>query len=228
MLDCFQVSTYTTTHFISFLRDYYENNACPLCSQVHRLYIHGYVGRFVRDRNTYENVEIVICVIMCRNAKRDGRQYTKRILPPFVIPECNISLENDLRMFTVMPNGPIDYDSASELLGTICEKTIRRHYRMAAAYIEIAVSLVAEYLVQIAVFMSLPGEPPYEDIYELFLKLTQGVYESEVKRSGTYLDIPPPTLYLHPVYVFNKSRTSWNLEKPLNLFFVIRFYFDSS
>lgn len=228
MLETYQASTYTTTHFVSFLRDYYKRNACPLCFQIHQLYIHGYVGRLVRDSNTYENVEIVICVIMCHTAKSDGRQYTKRMLPPFVIPECNISLENDLRMFTSMPNRMIDYGFASGLLGTICEKTIRRHYRMITAYIEITVSLIAEYLVQITVFMSLPGEPPYEDLHELFLKLTQAVYEAEMKLSGAYCDFPPSTLYLHPVYVFNKSRTSWILEKPLNLSFVIRFYFDSS
>lgn len=228
MLECFQASTYTTTHFVSILRDYYEKNACRLCCQVHRLYIHDYVGRFVRDSSTYKNVEIVVCVIICHNAKRDGKQYTKRMLPPFVTPECNISLENDLRMYEAMPDGRVDYGFASELLGTICEKTIHRHYQMVVIFIEMAVSLLARYLVQVAAFLSLPGEPPYEDLHELFMQLTRAVRDAEVKRSGKHHDLPPPTLYVHPVYVFNKSRTPLGIEKPLNLFFVIRFYFDSS
>lgn len=203
-------------------------NACLLCSQVHRLYIQGYVGRLVRDRNTHKNVEIVICVIMCHNAKRNGKQYTKRLLPPFVIPECNISLENVLPMVESMPDGRIDYGMASELLGTVCEKTIRRHYRTGTAFLEKTVLLLAGYLVQAAAFISLPGKPPYEDLCGLFTQLTQAVYESEVKRSGTYRSLPPAALYVHPVFVFNKARTSWGREKPLNLSFVIRVYFDSS
>jgi hypothetical protein len=228
MLDCIQASTYNTTLFVSFLRIFYEKNKCPLCSQLHRMYIHDYVGRLIRDRNTHTNVEIVICVIICPNAKREGKQYTKRMLPPFVIPECNISLENVLCMFNAMPDGSIRYGLASELLGTICERTIRRHYRMARTYIEIATSLLADYLVRMSGVISLPGEPPYEALFVLFTHLSKAVYEAEVKRAGTYRPLPPSTLYVHPVYGFIKRRRPWGGENPLNLFFVIRFYFDSS
>ena len=124
MLEHFQASTYKTDPFVTFLRGYFEIHICLLCGQVHRLYIHGYVGRLIRDNSTYENVEIVICVIICPTAKREGKQYTKRLVPPFVIPECNISLENVFAMYRAMPDGRIDYDRASELLGTVCAKTI--------------------------------------------------------------------------------------------------------
>ena len=146
MLEIFQASTYTTAGFVSFLRVYYQVNVCLLCSQIHRLYLHGSVERFVRNNDTYENEAIFLCVIICHNAKAAGRQYTKRMLPPFVTPECNISLENTLLMYRQMPKVPIDVERASMLLGTYCEKTIRRHYWMATTYTEIAVSKLIGYL----------------------------------------------------------------------------------
>ena len=228
MLEHFQASTYKTDAFVSFLRAFFKENVCLLCAQVHRLYIHGYFGRFVRDNSTYENVEIVVCVIICHDAKRAGKQYTKRLLPPFVIPECNISLENVFEMYQAMPDGRIDYDRASELLGTVCVKTMRRHYLMVVSYIGAAVSLLAEYLALIAPFLSQPGQPPYENLFTLFVSMMQAVCDSQVKRSGKHYDLAPPTLYLHPVYVFAKSRSSWVGQKPLDLLCVIRFYFDTS
>jgi len=228
MLDYFQASTYSTSSFVTFLREYFRENACLLCAGIHRLYIHDYVGRLVRNAATCENDEIVVCVIICHIAKRAGKQYTKRILPLFVIPECNISLENVLEMYRAMPAGRIDYDSASKLLGAVCEKTMRRHYLMVVAYTEAAVLLLAEYLALTAPFLSQPGQPPYEDLYAFFVLMMQAVCDSEMKRSGKHHDLPPPTFFLHPVYVTTKSRTAWADKKPLNLYCVIRFYFDTS
>jgi len=228
MLEQFQASTYKTDPFVSFLREYFKEIFCLLCAQIHRLYIHDYVGRLVRNASTYENDEIVVCVIICHTAQQAGKQYTKRMLPPFVTPECNISLENAVQMYRSMPDGRIKYDRASELLGTVCSKTVRRHYVMILSFTEVAVSLLAEYLALSAPFTPLPGQPPYENLFMLFVSMMQAVCDSEVKRSGKNHDLPPPTLYLHSVYVIIKSRASQGLEKPLNLSFVIRFYFDTS
>jgi hypothetical protein len=228
MLDYFQASTYTTSSFVTFLRGYFKENICLLCAGIHRLYIHDYVGRLVRNAATCENEEIVVCVIICHVAKRAGKQYTKRMLPPFVISECNISLENVFEMYKAMPDGRIDYDSASKLLGTVCVKTMRRHYLMVVAYTGAAVSFLAEYLALTAPFLSQPGQPPYEDLFILLALMIRAVCDSEVKRSGKQHTLPPPTLFLHPVYVFEKSRTAAKGKKPLNLVSGIRFYFDTS
>ena len=228
MLEQFQASTYKTDPFVSFLREYFKENFCLLCAGIHRLYVHGYVGRLVRNAATYENDEIVVCVIICHVAQCAGKQYTKRMLPPFVTPECNIGLENALEMYLSVPDGRIDYDRASELLGTVCVKTMRRHRLMVFAYTEAAVALLAEYLALSAPFLPLSAQPPYEDFLTLFASMMQAVCDSEVKRSGKHHVLPPPTLYLHPVYVFMKSRTAWAGEKPMSLSSVIRFYFDTS
>jgi hypothetical protein len=228
MLEHFQASTYKTDPFVVFLREYFKENICLLCAEIHRLYIHGYVGRLVRNAATYENDEIVVCVIICHTAQHAGKQYTKRILPPFVTPECNISLENAVEMYRSMPDGRIKYDSVSELLGTVCAKTVRRHYLMILSFTKITVSLLAEYLALTAPFVSHPGQLPYEDLFMLFMTMMQAVCDAEVKRSGTHHNLPPPTLYLHPVYVSKKARSPLTGKKPLNLSSGIHFYFDTS
>ena len=38
------------------------------------------------------NHELVIVSLICQEAKQQHKQYTKRMLPWFVIPECNIRL----------------------------------------------------------------------------------------------------------------------------------------
>ena len=123
MLECLQATTYTTDGFRLFLSLYFQTHACVLCHEVHELRIHGYVGRLVRSHETWENEEILILVIICRRAKAKGLQYTKRMLPPFVIPECNINLEQVTLMYRTTAEGRIDYGTAAELLGTACARS---------------------------------------------------------------------------------------------------------
>jgi hypothetical protein len=132
MLEQFQASTYKTDPFVTFLRRYFKENVCLLCGRMHRLYIHGYVGRLVRNAATFENDEIVICVIICPTARHEGRQYTKSLVPPFVIPECNISLENVLQLNKAMPDGRIDYKKASRLARLSTTSRKRRRIKRAA------------------------------------------------------------------------------------------------
>ena len=229
MLECFKASTYKTADFQFFLRHYSENIACVLCGQIHLIRFHGYVERKIRDSTTYANIEIKICVIICHFAQAAGRQYTKRMLPPFIIPECNITLENDFRMYQAMPDGKIEYDHAAPLLGTYYAETIKRHYAMIAEYAQVCIGLLASYLSLYAAFMDLPGKPPYEEGLELLVGLSQAVYEGECKRSGSSRVQPPLILYLHPVYVMRKSRIPLQqLQKPSNLYSCIRWYFDTS
>ena len=228
MLEFLQATTYSTTRFVSFLRAYCERAPCLLCARIHRLYVHDYVGRLIRNPSTEKNEEIVVCVILCHNAKHAGRQYTKRMLPPFVTPECNITLENTVRMITAMPVGRIDYSIAATFLGTVCQKTIDHHYHMISLFTKSAVLLVAEYLARTSPFASPTIAPPYEETFALFFSLIQLICEAELERSGAHHDAPSAVLYLQPIYVFEKSRAPAISEKPLNWMASIRFYFDSS
>ena len=228
MPEYYQASVYKTDDFVTYLRAYYKKAPSELCSRVHRLYIHYYVGRLIRDPATEKNAEIVICVIICYIAKDEGKQYTKRMLPPFVTPECNITLEHTFRMVAAMPEGGIDYRYAGKFLGTYCWRTIRHHYRMIVGYTEIAVLFLAEYLALIAPFIRQPGHPPYEQLFTLFLSLRQAMHQAHFQRTGRPYDPPPALLYLHPVYVGRKSRSTGKGKNLLNLVSCIRFYFDSS
>lgn len=226
MPEWFQASTYRTDSFVAFLRAYFGKAPCLLCARVHRLYIHYYVGRLIRDPDTEENVEIVICVIICSIAKSEGRQYTKRMLPPFVTPECNITLEHTVRMITAMPEGRIDYDYAGTFLGTSCNRTIQHHYRMIVEYAEIAVTLLSGYLARTAPFIEQPGQPPNERLFALFFTLIPAVHEAQILRSGVNHDPAPALAYLHPVYVHEKSRRPQ--KNLLNPAWDIHVYFDTS
>ena len=226
MPNWFQATTYKTDNFVDFLRVYFRKAPCLLCAQVHRLYIHRYVGRLIRDPDTEGNVEIVICVIICYIAKREGRQYTKRMLPPFVTPECNITLEHTVRMVFAMPEGQIDYSYAGTFLGTSCKRTIQHHYRMNVSFTEVTVTLLGEYLALTSPFIGQPGQPPYEGLFTLFLSMMKAVWKARIERSGKHHEPPPALVYLHPVYVSRKSRgTGKNL---LNLAWSIHGYFDTS
>jgi hypothetical protein len=145
-----------------------------------------------------------------------------------VTPECNITLEHTFRMVAGMPEGQIDYRYAGGFLGTYCKRTILHHYRMILTYTEIAVSFLAEYLALIAPFIRQPGQPPYEQLFSLFLSLRQAVDQAHYQRSGKPCDSPSALLYLHPVYVNSKSRSTGTEKNLLNLESRIRFYFDSS
>jgi hypothetical protein len=101
---------------------------------------------------------------------------------------------------------------------------------MLVAYTAIAVSLLAAYLARVAAFIELPGKPPYERWFTLFLSLTQAVYQQQIRRSGITCELPADWLYVHPVYVREKSRNTRCAaeKKPLNLVSSIRGYFDTS
>ena len=104
---------------------------CPLCGEVHSLRIHALLGRKVRTEEE-RNTEILIVAIYCYRARRQGRQYTKRILPAFLIAECNILWTGVLLYVgSHREEQRIDYDEASQLLGSLDSRTIRRHIERA-------------------------------------------------------------------------------------------------
>ena len=64
---------------------------------VHPGRIHGYVERKFRHRQLWENVAIIIPVILCPIARAEKSQYTKRLLPDFLTPYSVIRLDYLLR-----------------------------------------------------------------------------------------------------------------------------------
>ena len=132
-----------------------ESSPCALCGQLHRLRIHGLLARKIRSGEE-ENSEILIVSIYCAQSRRNGRQYTRRILPPFVIRGCLITLENVLRY--VSRHGgqeKIDYQEASYLLGTYDNRTIAKHINTARA-------MIRQASLEVLSRLSSPGVPAEE------------------------------------------------------------------
>ena len=118
--------------------------------------MHSYIRRLVRCADGV-NHEIVIVSIICGAAKKQGRQYTKRILPGFVIPECNIRLDLVVQLLEkLVADDAVDYDQAYVLVGSACERTIDRHLGWARRLLAATVLDAIELLATLAPFGVLP------------------------------------------------------------------------
>ena len=69
--------------FLSLITNIFLEAPCILCGEVHPIHVHAKFTRLVRSNETEKNEPILIFSIICKNAKEQGRQYTKRILPFF-------------------------------------------------------------------------------------------------------------------------------------------------
>ena len=77
------------------------------------------------------NHELVIVSLICSEAKRQGKQYTKRMLPWFVIPECNIRLDLVVKLLRLVERDPgagmrLAHEQADAVIGSASERTIAR------------------------------------------------------------------------------------------------------
>lgn len=93
---------------------------------MHRLRIHAYVQRRVRNRDLGCNQTIPIVVIRCETARAAGNPYTKRLLPDFLIPGCVIRLDH-LEQTHEAKRGGESNEQLCEILGCVDERTVRRH-----------------------------------------------------------------------------------------------------
>ena len=95
---------------------------------MHGLHIHGYVDRSYRDRDSGEDEQIEIIVIRCPIAREDGKQYTRRLLPEFLIPRCRIRLDHVVEA-SALGSEDRRTERVCRLLGCIDPRTARRHLR---------------------------------------------------------------------------------------------------
>ena len=180
-------------------------HGCILCGEKHPLQIHAYVTRGVRSREE-ENIEIIIIVTYCKKAKKRGDQYTKRLLPHFVIPECNIDLENVLQYIVLHPDGSVDFDEAACMLGTQDIRTIRKHIACGMKIINKTNLTASELLAILPGFGALPtpeGKLPIEYLEDQADEL----FNASQKIIGGWADFIMPVQYVHIVYTFEKARS---------------------
>jgi len=175
---------------------------CLLCGELHGLRIHAVLLRKVRSPESGENTEITIISIICRRAKRRGRQYTKRLLPPFVNPYCQITREGVLAYLRRFPDGSISYRLAFSILGARDMRTIRRHLVMGLGQIAEAALRLAALLSEVPTYASVPERRLGQSDCLYLEQLVQQTDRGRQRAGVGAKESIPSVIYLHLVGLF--------------------------
>jgi hypothetical protein len=199
---------------------------CPLCGEVHELRIHAMLWRKVRSPEQGENTAIVIVAIICGRAEEAGKQYTKRIVPPFVIPYCQIGREGVLAYLGRFPDGRIVYRIGNDLLGARDIRTIRRHVAMGLATIAAAGLELARLLSGLPAHGTLPQPQLNRSAGQYLDELSQQMDRAARRAGGSRGSEIPPIVYAHLVSVV--ARSPGPLATPLSRVLRAAVFHDSS
>ena len=199
---------------------------CPLCGEIHEVKIHGYFLRKVRNPESWENEEIRIFAIFCKTAKGRGGQYTKRILPAFVSPECNIMVEYVLVYLARNPQQRINYEKASLILGAKDPRTIRKHILAGRKIIEKTTVELTRVLSGLPGFGRLPERKPGTTEHEALLATVDELNGAACRMEGAVGSRVAAIGYVHAVYVFHRARNP--PQTPLNHVLANLPFFDTS
>jgi len=168
--------------------------------------IHGYFIRKVRDAETKENVEITIFAIFCAIARERRDQYTKRILPPFVTPECNIMLCSVMAYLAQYPQKRINYGEAAEILGAMDDRTIRKHILEGREVIDQTTLELTGVLSEQSGFARIPELKPGLGVNERLGTTVDGIDATVTRMRGAAGEQAPAIVYVHAVYTFHRVR----------------------
>ena len=176
------------------------------------------------------NHELVIVSLICAEAKRQHKQYTKRMLPWFVIPECNIRLDLVLKLLKLVERDPgagirLAYEQADTVIGSVSERTIARHLGWARRLIAASVLEARELLAELAPFAALPevraGEGGLAELHRYLMALALARRRAQGRGAvGGVIGC------LHLRYVVVRTRNPVAL--PLNQVLRYRLWFDTS
>ena len=143
-----------------------------------------------------ENDTIRILQIICEVAKKEGKQYTMRLLPAFLIPHCVIRLDTTLQAYKIPEKGKALIEKAYELMGCIDERTVRRHL----SGMKLAVSEASLQLAEIIALNPELGSLPEHEVNESSIDRL-GVLLKEISfrylRSGNAIRAPNLLQILH-------------------------------
>jgi hypothetical protein len=138
-------------------------------------------------------------------AKEAGRQYSKRILPPFVIPYCQIIRDGVLAYLRRYPDGSVVYAVGLELLGARDRRTIRRHVEGALRWVAGACLELARRLSGLAAYASLPQPALRQSPLQQLEELAREADRAGRRARGGAAAQTPAVVYVHLVSVFERS-----------------------
>jgi hypothetical protein len=167
--------------------------------------VHAVLLRKVRSAEQGENVEVTIISIVCGTAKGAGKQYTKRILPPFLIPHCQISREGVMGYLGRICDGRVEYAIGVRMLGARDIRTIRRHLALGLATIAAAALELASLLSGLPAHATLPDRQLNESPGQYLQQLAGQMDRAARRAGGTRGSETSPMVYAHLVSVVERS-----------------------
>lgn len=205
----------------------YQRSECVLCDEVHELQVHAYLERKVRSPNDGENHAIRILSIICARAKAQGQQpYTKRLLPEFVIPECNIRLDRVLVLVEEDPQENRNEDWSCGILGCVDGRTVGRHREWIQLIVAKTLKLGYEVLVQLPSFGVLPEAQIGDREYGQLLRVRDALQQAAARMYGWGGEPVAVIEWVQGVYWWVRSRKT--LPVPLHRVVSATGFFDTS
>lgn len=123
--------------------------------------------------------------------------------------------------------GSLNIDRACELLGTICERTVRRHYRQLEQVLQMTISWTMAWLAEFPLVAYLPSTRPGKTLYEYLLDMYRALLSANQKIGGTSIRAAAGIIRL-PAYVFVLTKARNPCSIPLDLACLIKVLFDTS
>jgi hypothetical protein len=159
----------------------------------------------VRCPEEGENVEITVVSIICAAAKGAGKQYSKRMLPPFVIPYCQIGREGVLAYLRRYPDGEFVYAAGLQMMGARDKRTIRRHIALGLQTLGAAALALANLLSELAAFATLPQPGLRDSPGQSLQQLSEQIERAARRARGGRASQIPAIVYAHLASVWERS-----------------------
>lgn len=172
---------------------------------MHELHVHAVLPRKVRSPEEGENVEVTIISIRCTSAEEAGRQYTKRVLPPFVIPYCQINRQGVMAYLARFPDGRVEYASGMRMLGALDIRTIRHHVALGRATVAAAALELAGFLSSLPAHATLPDSPITGSAGAYLQELALQMHGAARRAGGSGRSPTPGIVYAHLLSVRERS-----------------------
>ena len=179
------------------------------------------------------NHGLVIVSLICEAARREGKQYTKRMLPWFVIPECNIRLDLVMNLRKLVERHPaagmrLAYEQADAVIGSASERTVARHLGWVRRLIAGSMLEAGELLAKLPAFAALPevraGGGGLAELHRYLRALV--IAGRRAVGRGPVGAVPGVIGCLHLRYVVVRARNP--VAPPLNRVLRYQLWFDTS
>ena len=151
----------------------------------------------VRNSDYEKNEAIQIITIICKTAKQQGKPYTRRLLPDFLMPGCVIRLDKALEAYKLTQHS-CDIELACQTMLCIDERTARKHMDCIENAIQQANVKLAETIAQSPEAGDLPDVTPESTPLIILTSLRDALFRARL-RSGTSTPVPSILSFLQQI-----------------------------